>query len=833
MKKIIVILLLILLLIVSALLATPFLFKEKISRVLLEKANNTVEATIAYRDFRLTLLRSFPDFTASFQGLSVLGKHAFEGDTLIYMDEFSLRIDLRSVIRKEDLLIKSVGVEDALFQFIIDEEGRANYDIEKMAGSTLPVQPEKVQTDESIPMKMILEAIELNNVAVVYHSIASDYLVSVQGINAAISGSLEGMNTLLDVVGNAQSLQIQYHGTDYLKDRSVAIATKMTANFDTWEFQFLEGDTRLNNLPLWIEGGFSMPGDSMFFDLNFNIPDMNMAQLIDLIPVEYQQQFDSIHASGDLQFNGIIKGLYYEDIFPKVDIRFDMLNGKISTPQLPHEVIIHELTASISMPEGSMDQLSVGIQNLDLQMAGHPFKLKASLSDLFGDPYMDINAKGSIDLETLAGIIPAGKVEMKGLLNADARVLGNYSALESNNFTAFVSSGRVDLSNFQFKNEQVPQGLTIQQASLILKNQDLQINHLNGNIGRSDFALEGEVKQLLTYLFANDVLKGNFSLQSKKIDANEFMPKTPATASEPVANSTAPVDSVEQKVMEFPQRMHLIFTAQIAELLYDQMNITGFKGSIVLKDQQLTLNGLTMNMLDGLLSLDGTVLADGRDHPDVSFRLNVQGFDLPTAYQHLSVVQKYLPIAAKSEGEFSTRLNVQSQLNSSLKMVLSALTANGQFSTNNVKLLDRKTFAGLSSVIQHEKLKNLVLDNFTTHFSIANGNLNIDPFQTKLADQTIKMGGTYNLGGTLNFRVDAQVEKAILAEDIQKMIAYIPGHQRVTMLDVGFDIRGNAKNPELKVDTDQIKKQVIDQVKNSSKEEIQDAAKKLIQDFFR
>jgi hypothetical protein len=91
----------------------------------------------------------------------------------------------------------------------------------------------------------------------------------------------------------------------------------------------------------------------------------------------------------------------------------------------------------------------------------------------------------------------------------------------------------------------------------------------------------------------------------------------------------------------------------------------------------------------------------------------------------------------------------------------------------------------------------------------------------------------YNLAGTLDFRVDATLDKDILSRDIQNMIAYIPGHQNVKKVDVGLDITGQAKKPDVKVDYDKIKKQVLEQVKNSSKEDLEDAAKKLLYDLFR
>ena len=840
MKKFFIIFFAIVVLIVSTIAAIPFLFKERISQALLKKANSAVAATINYSSYRLTLLKSFPDFTAIFQNITVTGQGDFEGDTLAFIQQFSARIDVMSVIKKEDILIRTIGIDQGLLQLIVNEKGAANWDIEveqsdDVNGKNETENSGKTSNGEaSSSLKMLMEEISITNLDFIYNSIEGNYLFAVYGINADLSGELDGMNTILNVKGIAPSINFNYHGSDYLKNRKIELETKMLANLNTLDFVFQAGDTKLNNLPFKVEGGFSMPGDSMFFDLKFDVPNINMKQVLELIPEEYKKSMADIEATGMINFNGVFKGLYYEDIFPLTNINFNISNGNLKYPQLPDELTIHELNANIFMPEGSIDSLTVGIQNLHMQLADNPFTMHAKFSSLFNDPHLDVNLDGKIDLETLSKIIPLGDIKMKGLMVANAFVLGKYSALERNDFTAFVSKGNVSLTNFYFQNSTVPQGLHLQNASLILQNQDLKINGMKGNIGRSDFSVTGQINRFMTYLFADDLLEGRFELNSKLIDANEFLAKS-SNENAAETNIETPSDSskAEVKPITFPKNMHLNFSANIAHLLYDKIDITNFNGSIELKNQLLTLRGLKMNMIDGVLNMDGTVLADGRQYPDVVFSLNVEGFDLPAAYRDISMVQKYLPFAAKSQGKFSTKLNVKSKLTTNLKMIVSAITANGNFSTKNVKLMDANYFSNLKSVIQYDKLKNLELDNFTTNFSIENGTLKIDPFKTKFAGQPMKIGGAYNLGGTLDFRVDAQLDKVILSSEIQKMIAYIPGHQNVTKFDVGIDIKGDAKNPEVKVDTDQIKKQVINQVKNSSQEELKDAAKKLIKDFFK
>jgi hypothetical protein len=360
------------------------------------------------------------------------------------------------------------------------------------------------------------------------------------------------------------------------------------------------------------------------------------------------------------------------------------------------------------------------------------------------------------------------------------------------------------------------------------------MEHLRGTIGQSDFSVEGKLTNVVTWLFAGDELKGDMNLNSRLLNLNEFMAHyTPEK--QPGEEDYIKADSVSKDSipLTLPDNMHLVFDADIERLLYDQMDITDFGGGLILHDQQLDLQGLNMKLIGGSMSMNGTVIADGRQNPDLTADLDISGFDLPTAYQQLGIVKKYMPFAAKSQGQFSTDIKFQAPLSNKMKTILTDVSASGSFSTNDVKLLNTGLFSKLDKVIQTNKFRNVEVGNFTTLYSIKDGNLNVSPLSTKISGQPVQLSGVYNLGGTLDFRVDAQVEKNVLSSEIQNVIAYIPGHQKVQTIDVGFNIKGDAQKPDVVVDTDKIRKQVLKQVKNSSREELEDAAKNLLRDLFK
>ncbi|MDA3880858.1 MAG: hypothetical protein PF436_10760 [Prolixibacteraceae bacterium] len=831
MKKLFKITGIIILVIVIAILLIPFAFKGKISNAILAKANESVNAEISYGSYRLSILKSFPDFNASFNDVAVVGLGDFEGDTLLAFNELTVQVDIRSVFGGGSVVIQSLHLYKTLLQLIQNEAGAVNWAISKTG---IPVANEKEAETGKTPLKLQLSEIEITDFDFIYNSEKYNYLFSVLNAEGYMSGIMSGMTTLLNIEASTPSINFGYDSVRYIDNGKLNLVTQLEADLDKYKFSFDAGKTRVNDLPVSINGGFSMPGDSMIFDVIFDVPEIDMLQLLSVVPNAFQKYLNEVEADGQVTFNGKVNGVYYEDIYPQMDIDLKVNNGTIKYPGLPETLLLNELLAGIKKPEGVLDLLTLGVEKMDMQMADNPFSMQAMFGTLLSDPFIDVDLNGLIDLGTLNKVIPMGDTKMTGMLKADAQMKGNYSSLKNNDFSTFISSGNVELNDFNFQNSAVPQGVWLETASMVLLDQNLKLKRVKGNIGQSDFSVDGTLSNVATWLFAGDELNGDMQLQSRYLNLNEFL-KHYTPDEKPEKEDYIKTDSVSREniLLTLPEKMHLSFDARINRLLLDKMDITGFEGRLLLHDQQLELLGLQMQLIGGTMKMDGTLIADGRENPALNARIDIAGFDLPTAYQQLSIVQKYMPFAAKSQGRFSTKLKIESPLNREMKTMLSDLSASGIFSTEDVRLLNTNIFDKLKNVIKTSRFRNVGVDDFTTNFAIKNGNLEITPLNTKIAEQPVQLSGIYNMGGTIDFRVDAQVEKDVLSDEIQKIIAYIPGHQKVTIVDVGFNVKGDAKKPDVVVDNDKIKRQVLNQVKGSSREEIEDAAKKLLQELFK
>ena len=71
MKKVLLVIVVLIVLAAGTVIIVPLSLKNQIGQALLKKANDSVNATVNYDTYHLSLLKSFPDFTATFKDVSI------------------------------------------------------------------------------------------------------------------------------------------------------------------------------------------------------------------------------------------------------------------------------------------------------------------------------------------------------------------------------------------------------------------------------------------------------------------------------------------------------------------------------------------------------------------------------------------------------------------------------------------------------------------------------------------------------------------------------------------------------------------------------------------
>jgi hypothetical protein len=447
------------------------------------------------------------------------------------------------------------------------------------------------------------------------------------------------------------------------------------------------------------------------------------------------------------------------------------------------------------------------------------------------DPNIDASFEGTIDFASLKQAIPIDSLDLTGTLKAKMQMAGRMSSIEKQEYEKFRSNGEATLQNFRIVSNQLAKPVEISRGQVKANTKQITVDQFDVKIGQSDMSLKGDVSNYLAYLFKNGVLKGNFNLKSGFMNFSELSniqkPAKPSveTKSDAKVAPVAPSDSVT--AFQVPKNLDLVFQSAIQKAVYDKMPVSNINGQVKVKDQRVELTNLTMEMLQGKLAVNGSYTSNKENKPVFDFKIDMQSIDIPTAYQSISTFRHYLPIAAKSQGKFSTQFGLSGAMNEKMNIVPTSLNGNGLFNGQNLMIVDSPVFDQIRGIIKKEKLKNVKIDDFTAKFQFQDGQLKMNPFKTTVADQQATIYGTLSAAREINLNLDFLVNREDLGADINKGLDILPGSQNIKMIDASVILKGPITKPEVSLDLSKARAQIEQQVKKATTDDIKESVKKL------
>ena len=819
-KKIVVILFIIIALFLAAAFVIPVLFKGELISKTKETINSQVNATVEFADLNISLFKSFPKVQLELEGLSITGKDQFQGDTLLAVSSIATDVSLGDLfkIRKEGLQVSSLSVIEAQINLLSTTDGFSNWDI------TLPVEKEddNTESESSSTMAVALNDIDIDDLSLNFIDEATKTVIRLKNADLDAAGKLEGTVTNFDFTTEIEEFVLEYDSVQYIGNTVLKAESNLKADFDKLSFVLGESKVYLNDLPLDVSGEFAMPSDSMFFDLAFKQDGSDVNALLAMIPKDYQNYLEQISTSGEAGFEGKYKGWMYEDEHPAISSRIFLKNATLQYEGLPEKIENINLETSISKEQGELDLLEVLVSKAEARIRENPVNMNLHLTNLMSDLAFNGNFSGKINFDNLSNAIPMDSLELKGILDGNMKLSGTMSAIDEQDFERVKSSGAFKFANVSVLTPQISKPLVVHSGTVNITTPAILFDSFKANIGQSDFKLNGKLSNYLAYALQNQELKGDFSLNSNLLNLNEL---ATLAADEQAAES----DTTASETLAFhvPEKLDLSFSSLISRAIFDRMDIRNINGLIRVKDEKLALKQLDMDMLRGSLTVDGAYQNNPENKPEFDFNLNVKSFDIPAAYQSLSMMRRYMPIAAKSQGNISSQLKFKGRMDENLEIIASTLDGNGLFNTQNLMIVDSPTFNQIRGVIKKEKLKNVKVDDFTANFNIDNGNLLLKPFKTTIADQQTTIHGSLSAESILNMDMDFKLNREDLHSDINDALGFFPGSDNIKVIDATVKLKGALKNPDVSLDLSKARKQVQDEFKKSGKEEIQKKVKKL------
>lgn len=706
----------------------------------------------------------------------------------------------------------------------VNAEGKANWDI-MVPSDTTEVKTEEtpVETTEESGSETAIafNNIEVRNLMLNYQDEQAQTFARVDAVNMALQGNFSETNTILNVLLELKNIYLRQGKSVWVNNTDFNWQAEIGANLKELQFDIKKNDMSLNDLKLDLTGNIDIDDDKYTMDLNLNAPDTKFESLLALIPKDFQKEIEGVKTSGEFQLSLSAKGEYYENHLPAFDLRFNILNANLKYPDLPESVEKINLKLAVTNPGGTIAQTKADLSTLTFTVANNPFSMNLLVVNP-DDPTLKGDMKGVINFESLKKALPLKDITLNGILTTDLSFDGKYQYIEKEQYEKFTANGKIALQNVLFKNADFPAGISVPSGEVTITPARLNLKDLKVKINSSDFALAGYLANYLPYVFKDQTLKGNFTLNSNKIDLNEFMANMTTSEADTTqvatTQSSAPAEETSS-VLAIPKNIELAFGTNIKEILFDSLVINSVKGNIETSGGIATLKNLSMDMLNGNLIMNGAYNTANPAKPAVDLNLRVTDIDIHSAYNAFSFIKQSLPIAMNCNGKISAAMKFSSDLDKEMSPIMTTANGGGSLSTKGFVLNDNPAMTQLASLLKNDELSRLSISNLKIDFKIEQGNIIVEPFTTNIAGNPTTFSGSQTVDGKMDYTMSMNIARKYFGKDIDNVLKAIPGANNIQSLDVDVKLGGTLDKPTITPDLSKalkkIEKEAGKELKNS------------------
>ncbi len=832
-------------LLLAAAIIIPIAFKPQLMELAKTEINKNVNAKVEFTDFKVSLIKGFPNLYVGLRNLSVVGVDEFEGQTLVAFDEFSVRVNLRSVIKMENIKIKSVRLINPVLTAIITPEGKANWDIAMPSEVEEGVEDEV--DEEPMTLRVALEKFEVRNGQIKYLDGEANMQAHFHNLNYWLTGNMGLDYSDLNMKTTIEKFDFYMDGIRYVRNASMTFDAEIGADLENFIFTFKNNVFSINDIELAFDGEVKMPDDDIDVDITFNSTRTDFKSLLSMVPAIYMTDFEGLQASGNLNLVGWVKGSVTETAVPSVGIDLVVDNARFQYPDLPKSVENVNISTKIYYDGVDEDKTTVNVSRFHLEMGGNPFDMTLSIATPMSDMQMAGSLKGLIDFNSLNDVVPLENTTIGGMLESNIEFAGLMSYIDNEQYDKFKADGSLKLSNFVFKSPDLPQGMKIIESTLNFSPRFVQLTKFDAVIGKSDMQMNGRLENFIPFVFADKILKGNLNITASLIDLNEFM--------EGEFEEQPEQDSVPMSLIEVPKNIDFVLSTGIKKMVYDKLDIDDIKGQVVVRDGKVVMNNLSMNMLKGSMVLSGEYNTQNMEEPKIDFLMDIRNFDISSAFNAFSMLEKIAPQVINVTGNVSTKFTLNSLLDSTMSPVLNTLNARGVLGCKNIAIVNSPVFTKAGELLKNDDFKNPSLKDFQVSVTVKDGVTTIEPFNTEFADIKMNFGGTITLDQDVDYKIKLEAPRSKLGPGSQALESLSALAQKGgvsiaqgEMVKLNLRATGKATSPQVRLDTgdltqdvtEQVKEQVrqvvedkVDEAKEEARRKAREQADKLIQDAER
>lgn len=405
----------------------PFLFKDQIKEQINQAVAQSVDAQVDLNldDLGISLLRNFPNITASLHEVSVAGNEPFVGDTLVSFKTGRVTIDIWSVIFGDKIKVRSIYVKQPRVYAKVLANGKANWDI-AISNPEDTTQTEDTSATTSTEFNIGIRRWTIEDGYVVYDDASLNTFLQIEKLNHTGRGDLNQENFDLITSSTLENVRLDYEGIAYLEDELLDADVTVNMNIPNNKYTFKKNSVKVNDFSVGFEGFVQLAEEDINMDISFAAQENRFKNLLSLVPGVFTQDFEQITSDGKLVFDGGVKGTYNASQMPAFFLNAQVSEGMFQYPDLPTAINNINLDLKVDNKDGVIDNTIINLAKFHMDLGTNPVDAKAYIEGI-SQSKIDAQASAKLNLADLIKMFPMPGLDLKGNFSFNAKAKGTYN----------------------------------------------------------------------------------------------------------------------------------------------------------------------------------------------------------------------------------------------------------------------------------------------------------------------------------------------------------------------------------------------------------------------
>jgi hypothetical protein len=800
--------------VILLLLAQRYLGPE-VKRLFITEINKSLTAEVQIDDVQLSLVKDFPYASIRFTGVRI--KEATKLPSKNYLlaaKTISLQFNILDLLRKK-YRVKNISLDEVEIAPHVYADGGDNFHFWKQSSG-----------NTNANFNFELQRIQVRNLHLRYINDASLAFVDTHIPGFDANGNFGNSQYTLRLAGRFLIHNFKSQGTSYISERDLNLWLSLAVDNTTGSYTIQKGAIETGKLKLSASGNFIYSDKQKQVSLDVTASGSTLQEMLSLVPASYTKSFNGYKFEGKGDITSKISGMFGGNYSPAVSVSLELQNGNITERKSGISLRNVSTRAVYSVKQNGENE-TLSISNFKAKL-GDGFVSGSFVMQGFSSSAIQCNLIANLNLYELQQFLKYEQfTSMSGWLSLNAAFNGriaDINHLASSDFlnSSITGSGSIQQSNLGLKNYNLPvKGI---QSVFAFNGNEIQLQRLSFQAGRSDFMLSGTLGNILPWIFVkNETLLLNGSLISQRFDWDEL--------------SGAQKGSGSEYQFSLPGDIH-ISNLQIRSnnFTFGKFSAANITGVAQMRNKVLSVADIAMLTCQGKVTGQANINAQATNYSLLQAKAKLDRVNVKMLFTQFGNFGQNDLKDENLEGWVTSDVIFAGTMKNNLDIDLNSIKTHAEIRIEDGRLVNYSPMQSLSTFLKVEDLTDIRFETMQNQIDIASQVIYIPAMEIKSSALNLQLLGTHTFDNELDYHFTIALADLVASKfkirnkgyDNQAEFGPVEDDGR-GRTNVFVSLTGTVENPIVKYD----KKAMREKISNDLKAQKVELRQVLKQEFKR